>query len=147
LHLSPIAAGKHGHLGKLQTALLWSITPASTDPLIDIFESEVVPNCAFKEMLRRHRELIAVSVGPQSGGSTLGGRSTVQHRPPGQASRACWTVRVHQHERKYTIVETAKMSGINPRVYLTNAIGRIADHRPSHPEDRRPTVLALETRP
>ncbi|WP_284945148.1 IS66 family transposase [Acidisoma cladoniae] len=28
----------------------------------------------------------------------------------------------------YTIVETAKMNGINPQTYLTNIIGRIADH-------------------
>jgi hypothetical protein len=28
----------------------------------------------------------------------------------------------------YTIVETAKMCGINPQAYLTNVLGRIADH-------------------
>ena len=28
----------------------------------------------------------------------------------------------------YTIVETAKMNGINPQVYLTDILGRIANH-------------------
>ena len=28
----------------------------------------------------------------------------------------------------YTIVETCKMNGINPQAYLTDIIGRIADH-------------------
>ena len=34
----------------------------------------------------------------------------------------------------YTIVETAKMCGINPQAYLTDVLGRIADH-PIHKID------------
>ncbi len=34
----------------------------------------------------------------------------------------------------YTIVESAKMSGINPQAYLTDVLGRIADH-PIHKID------------
>jgi len=34
----------------------------------------------------------------------------------------------------YTLVETAKMNGINPQAYLTNILGRIAEH-PIHQSD------------
>jgi len=34
----------------------------------------------------------------------------------------------------YTIVQSAKMSGINPHAYLTDVLGRIADH-PIHKID------------
>jgi hypothetical protein len=41
----------------------------------------------------------------------------------------------------YTIVESTKMSGINPPAYLTDVLRRIADH----PQNRRPASLALDT--
>ncbi len=34
----------------------------------------------------------------------------------------------------YTLVETAKMNGINPQAYLTDILGRIAEH-PIHQID------------
>ena len=29
----------------------------------------------------------------------------------------------------YTLIETAKLNGINPRAWLTDVLGRIADHK------------------
>ncbi len=29
----------------------------------------------------------------------------------------------------YTLIETAKLSGVDPQVWLTNVLGRIADHK------------------
>ena len=43
----------------------------------------------------------------------------------------------------YTMVETAKMHGLNPQSYLADIVGRIADH-PSR-QTRRPAALELDT--
>jgi transposase len=29
----------------------------------------------------------------------------------------------------YTLIETAKLSGVDPQAWLTNVLGRIADHK------------------
>ena len=33
----------------------------------------------------------------------------------------------------YTLIETAKLNGINPQAWLAEVLGRIADHKSMHP--------------
>ncbi len=38
----------------------------------------------------------------------------------------------------YTLIETAKLNGVDPQAWLTNALGRIADHEITRLDERMP---------
>ncbi len=41
----------------------------------------------------------------------------------------------------YTLIETAKLSGVDPQAWLTNTLGRIADHKITKLDELMPGLL------
>ncbi len=44
----------------------------------------------------------------------------------------------------YTLIETAKLNGVDPQAWLTNVLGRIADHKITKLERSRVKVQAIK---
>ena len=42
----------------------------------------------------------------------------------------------------YTLIETAKLNGVNPQAWLTNILGRIADHKITRLDELMPWSYA-----
>jgi hypothetical protein len=45
----------------------------------------------------------------------------------------------------YTLIETAKLNGINPHAWLTDVLGRIADHKITRINELLPSHYAAAT--
>lgn len=50
----------------------------------------------------------------------------------------------HRAAALYSLIETAKLNGIEPRAYLTTVLERIADHPINRIDDLLPWNIALE---
>ena len=47
----------------------------------------------------------------------------------------------------YTLIETAKLNGVNPQAWLTDILGRIADHKITRLDELMPWNIASGTEP